>query len=121
MATEDDSRVPSLATQARAEAAAKPPERMSAKALREEAQRMNALALKTLGELMDGVGQDSVKLAAAREVLDRAHGKPKGAGPKARRTTRAPAKRGMTVIVKRFSEVTPEEQAAADETERQEW
>lgn len=99
---------------------AETPAPMSAKALREEAQKLNKLALETLQAIMRGTGQDSVKLAAAREVLDRAHGKPKGAGSKARRT-RAPAKRGMTVIVKRFSEVTPEEQAAADETERQEW
>jgi predicted RecB family endonuclease len=93
---------------------------MSATKLREEAQRMNALALKTLGAIMRGDGQDAVKLAAAREVLDRAHGKPKSGAPKAR-ASKAPASSGMTVIVKRFSDVTPEEEAAADATERGEW
>lgn len=92
--------------------------RMTAKALKEEAQKMSALALDTLAVIMRGDGQDSAKLAAAREVLDRAHGKPK---PAAKPRTRKPSENsagGMTVIVKRFSDVTPEEEAAADATER---
>jgi hypothetical protein len=99
---------------------AEKPASMSATALRKEARGMSALALKTLGVIMKGRGQDSVKLAAAREVLDRAHGKPKSGAAKAK-APKAPAKRGMTVIVKRFTDITPEEQAAADATERSEW
>ncbi len=98
------------------------PEPMTAKGLRQKAQGMSALALTTLGKIMRGRGQDSVKLAAAREVLDRAHGKPRSGAPKARaKTAKASAKGGMTVIVKRFIDITPEEQAAADATERSEW
>ncbi|HEY8003837.1 MAG TPA: hypothetical protein VIE16_06385 [Phenylobacterium sp.] len=100
--------------------AAETPAPMSAKTLRQEAQKLNGLALETLGSIMRGTGQDAVKLAAAREVLDRAHGKPRAAGSKSR-APKPPAKRGMTVIVKRFSDVTAEEQAAADATEREEW
>ena len=59
---------------------------------------------------------------AAREVLDRAHGKPTSRTQKAKaKMPKAPAEGGMTVIVKRFTDITPEEQAAADETERLEW
>jgi hypothetical protein len=98
------------------------PARMTTTLLKQEAQGMSALALTTLGKLMRGKGQDSVKLAAAREVLDRGHGKPKSGAPKAKaKPPKAPAEGGMTVIVKRFTDITPEEQAAADETERLEW
>jgi hypothetical protein len=101
---------------------AEKPAPMSAAALEKEARGMSALALTTLGKIMRGRGQDSVKLAAAREVLDRAHGKPKSGTPKAKaKTPKTPADGGMTVIVKRFTDITPEEQAAADETERLEW
>jgi len=104
---------------ASSESGAEPPARMSAKALREAAQKLNRLALDTLAEIMRGEGQDSARLAAAREVLDRAHGKPKPA-TKAK-AAKPKADRGLTVIVKRFSDVTPEEEAAADATERDEW
>jgi hypothetical protein len=77
---------------------------------------MSQLALETLAAIMQGDGQDSAKLAAAREVLDRAHGKPKPA-PKPRSKPQSKAPEGMTVIVKRFSEVTPQDEAEADETE----
>lgn len=80
--------------------------------LRKKAQKMGALALKTLAAIMQGQGQDSVRLAAAREVLDRGHGRPRlgGAGE-------AGDADGLTVIVKRFSDVTDEEEARADEGE----
>jgi hypothetical protein len=120
MATEDDSKVGSHLAGAPAAQKEGPIEPMSAGQLRQAAQCMNTLALDTLAAIMRGDGQDSVKLGAAREVLDRAHGKPKAASPKAR-ARKTPAKPGMTVIVKRFSDVTPEEQAAADATERGEW
>ena len=48
---------------------------MDAAGLKAAARRMSELALKTLTDIMEGKGQDSVKLAAAREVLDRGHGK----------------------------------------------
>jgi hypothetical protein len=93
---------------------------MSAAKLRQEAQSMNALALETLAAIMRGTGQDAVKLAAAREVLDRAHGKPGPSAAKAK-ASKDSARGRMTVIVKRFSDVTPEEEAAADAMERREW
>lgn len=91
-------------------------EPMGAGELKDEAKRLSGLALETLASIMRGTGQDSAKLAAAREVLDRAHGKPKPAAkPKAK--PQAKAAEAMTVIVKRFSEVTPEDEAEADATE----
>ena len=62
---------------------AEKPAPMTATALQKEARGMSMLALETLAAIMRGDGQDSAKLAAAREVLDRAHGKPKPA-PKPR-------------------------------------
>lgn len=76
--------------------------------VRERAQKLGGLAVKTLGAIMKGQGQDAVRLAAAREVLDRAYGRPKLGDPE------AGAGEGMTVIVKRFSDVTPEEEAEAE-------
>jgi len=90
---------------------------MSEAALRKEAQKLSELALKTLAAIMGGTGQDGVKLAAAREVLDRAHGKPKPAAKAKPKATKDPAAGGMTVIVKRFSEVTPQDEAEAEATE----
>jgi hypothetical protein len=78
--------------------------------LRRKAQALSALALDTLAIIMRSEGQDSVRLAAAREVLDRAHGRPKLGEPEV-------ASGGMTVIVKRFSDVTAQEEAEADATE----
>lgn len=94
--------------------------RMSAAELKDAARTLSESALETLKEIMRGTGQDSVRLAAAREVLDRAHGKVSGRVKRAK--AKSPASPpGMTVIVKRFSDVTPEEEAAADATERGEW
>jgi hypothetical protein len=78
--------------------------------LRKQAQKMSALALETLAEIMRSEGQTAVRLAAAREVLDRAHGRPKLGETH-------DVQGGMTVIVKRFSDVTPEDQAEAEATE----
>jgi hypothetical protein len=89
---------------------------MTAKVLKQEAQRMSGLALETLAEIMRGTGQDSAKLAAAREVLDRAHGKPKPAA-KPKTKPQAKAAEALTVIVKRFTDITPEDEAEADATE----
>lgn len=88
---------------------------MSAKALQASARLMSDLAMRTLAKIMEGDGQDSARLAAAREVLDRAHGKPK---PAVKAQAKAPEKSGdMTVIVKRYSDVTPEDEAEHDATQ----
>ena len=92
-----------------------PDKPMTAKALQASARRMSDLALQTLAKIMEGDGQDSAKLAAAREVLDRGHGKPK---PAAKSKAKAPPKaEAMTVIVKRYSDVTPEDEAEHDATQ----
>jgi hypothetical protein len=94
---------------------AEEPACMSAKALQKEARGMSKLALETLAAIMKGDGQDSAKLAAAREVLDRGHGKPK---PAAKTKAKAPPKAvGMTVIVKRFGDVTAQDEAEHDATQ----
>jgi hypothetical protein len=72
--------------------------------LRRQAQALSALALETLAEIMRGAGQDAVRLAAAREVLDRAHGRPKLGESEA-------APEGLTVVVKRFTDA-PDPEAA---------
>ena len=88
---------------------------MNAKDLKAAAQGMSALALTTLAKIMEGTGQDSARLAAAREVLDRGHGKPKPA-PK-EKAKASPKAEAMTVIVKRYSDVTPEDEAEHDATQ----
>lgn len=91
---------------------------MTEAALRSAARELSELALKTLAGIMNGGGQDAVKLAAAREVLDRAHGKPTPSAAKAKaKPAKAASTGGMTVIVKRFSEVTAEDEAEAEATE----
>lgn len=90
--------------------------------LRQEARKLTSLAMGTLESIMQGTGQDSVRLAAAREVLDRGHGKPRPATrAKAKPPAGAKPLKAVRVIVKRFSDITAEEQAAADATERGEW
>jgi hypothetical protein len=80
--------------------------------LRQRAQGKGGKALDTLAKLMlDEATPATIRLAAAREVLDRGHGRPKlGAGEEVDAG-------GMTVIVKRYSDVTDEERARADEGE----
>lgn len=68
--------------------------------LRKRAQAMSGLALKTLAEIMKTGSQEAVKLAAAREVLDRAHGRPKLGEP-------GGAPQGLTVVVRRFAPPRP--------------
>ncbi|MDO9172553.1 MAG: hypothetical protein Q7W29_12070 [bacterium] len=80
--------------------------RMSEAQLRQKAQRLSGLALETLAAIMGGEGQDSVRLAAAREVLDRGHGRPKlGAGEV--------ESEGLTVLVQRFTDADPNLEAKA--------
>lgn len=80
-------------------------------ASREAAQKLSRAALKTLREIMGGEGTPSVRLAAAREVLDRAYGRPRALAESEAET------QGLTVIVKRYSDVTAEEEARGDEGE----
>ncbi len=78
--------------------------------MRKAAQGLSELAMETLKAIMEGQGQDAVRLGAAREVLDRGHGRPKLGTAEA-------GDEGLTVIVKRFSDVTAEDEAEADATE----
>ena len=80
--------------------------------LRNRAQKKGGQALETLAKLMlDEATPATIRLAAAREVLDRGHGRPKlGAAEEIEAG-------GMTVIVKRYSDVTDEEKARAEEGE----
>lgn len=81
--------------------------------LRDSAQKLSVKALKTLDSLMrDATTPATIRLAAAREVLDRGHGRPKLGGDDA-----SPEAGGMTVIVKRYSDVTEEELARSEEGE----
>jgi hypothetical protein len=64
--------------------------------VRDELRQLGDLAVKTLGDIMNGEGSDAAKLGAAREVLDRAFGK-----------ARAPddgAGEPVTVVIRRFGE-----------------
>jgi hypothetical protein len=79
--------------------------------LRRQAQALSGVALSTLQKIMLGEDQPAaLRMTAAREVLDRALGRPKLGGAE-------PGSEGLTVIVKRFSEVTAQEQAEAEATE----
>ena len=79
--------------------------------LRRQAQALSGVALSTLQKIMLGEEHPAtLRLTAAREVLDRALGRPKLGGSE-------PGSEGLTVIVKKFSEVTAQEQAEAEATE----
>jgi hypothetical protein len=96
----------------------KPPKPMTATQLKDLAKAEATLAVNTLRSLMRGKSQASVKLAAAREVLDRAFGKPKAPKPSRARSAKPVKDSGLTVIIKRPEDITPEEEAAAEATER---
>lgn len=87
---------PNPAARARARRA-KPETRM-----RQQAQRLTSKALKALAEIMQGEHQAAVRLAAAREILDRAHGRPKLGEPEA-------GPEGLTVIVRQFTDPPDDE------------
>lgn len=74
--------------------------------MRRKAQSLSGKALETLAEIMQGDGQAAVRLAAAREILDRGHGRPKLGEPE-------DAPEGFTVIVKQFTD-PPVRKAAND-------
>lgn len=67
--------------------------------MRLRARRLADGALAALGEIMSGDGQDSVRLAAAREVLDRGYGRTRLGGPEGR-TEAAP----YTVVVQQVGD-----------------
>jgi len=72
--------------------------------LKKAARDLTDLALQTLKAIMEGTGQDSVKLGAAREVLDRAHGKPKAAAKPPTKKPKTATDEGMTVVIRRFTD-----------------
>ncbi|WP_394764281.1 hypothetical protein [Phenylobacterium sp.] len=87
---------------------------MTAKELKAAARGMSGLALDTLAQIMGGTGQESAKLAAAREVLDRGHGKPKPlAKPKAR--VKPTSGGDLTVVIKRFTDAPDPEAGEFEE------
>lgn len=57
--------------------------------LKSDAAKFAAEALEVLATLMRESGSDQVKVAAARELLDRAHGKPKAEDGKPEEATLA--------------------------------
>lgn len=65
--------------------------------LRQDAQRMAGVALDALKEIMAGDVQAAVRLAAAREILDRGYGRPKLGDGDA-------TPEEMTVIVRKFTD-----------------
>lgn len=67
--------------------------------IRAAAQQLAPAALETLGEIMRGKGSDTARLAAAREVLDRAHGK-----ARARSEGGGDDDEQVTVVVRRFGD-----------------
>ncbi|WP_309089723.1 hypothetical protein [Phenylobacterium sp.] len=69
--------------------------------VRTEARRLAISALKTLQSVMEGDGQAAVRMAAAREILDRGYGRPK---PRETKSAPAPEPEGMTVIVRKFTD-----------------
>jgi hypothetical protein len=77
--------------------------------LKRKAQAMSFLALEALAKMM--LAEDvpaPVKLAAAREVLDRAHGRPRlGDG--------SAMPEGLTVVVKRFTDAPDPEAGEYEE------
>jgi hypothetical protein len=94
-----------------------PSKAMTINELTKAARTHSELALKTLASIMNGDGQDSVKLGAAREMLDRAHGRTDARARKTKAPKAGPKPAGMTVIVKRFSDVTPQDEAEHDATQ----
>ena len=78
--------------------------------LRDKARAKTDLALQTLSALMRAKAtQASVRLAAAREVLDRGYGKPKAGDAEA-------GAEGLTVVVRRFTDA-PDPEAGEYEEE----
>lgn len=77
----------------------KKPKAVTPAQLRTGARRLAGTALETLQEIMAGEGQTAVRLAAAREILDRGYGRVKLGEPEPQ-----PTPEGMTVIVRKFTD-----------------
>jgi hypothetical protein len=91
---------PSPAPESEIEAADEPKKGLAARTLQSESRKLAEQALSTLAKIMKGEGQDSVRLAAAREVLDRGYGRTKlGAADR-----KAEGGGPYTVVVQRFSD-----------------
>jgi hypothetical protein len=76
--------------------------------LRRKAQAMSYLALEALAKILLGEAPEPVKLAAAREVLDRALGRPKLGGV-------GEAAEALTVVIKRFTDAPDPEAGEYEE------
>jgi hypothetical protein len=72
---------------------------------RDAARALAPLALETLAEIMRGGGTDTARLAAAKEVLDRALGKSRAA------EAEPAASEGLTVVIRKFAEDDEDEPA----------
>jgi hypothetical protein len=73
--------------------------------LQAESRKLAARALETLADIMKSKGQDSVRLAAAREVLDRGYGRTKLGGAEGKAAGGKADEGGpYTVVVQRFSD-----------------
>lgn len=79
---------------------------VSATDLKTAARRLARDALATLQAIMKGQGQDSVRLAAAREVLDRGFGSTAARRPAPSRAAKATAPKAApyTVVVQRLGD-----------------
>jgi hypothetical protein len=71
--------------------------------LQSESRKLAQQALETLAKIMEGDGQDSIRLAAAREVLDRGYGRTRLGGADGKADGGAP----YTVVVQRFTDPPP--------------
>lgn len=74
--------------------------------VRDAARALAPLAFETLADVMRTGGSDTARLAAAKEVLDRAHGKAKAG------ETDPSDGEGLTVVIRRFDEPDDEPSAA---------
>jgi hypothetical protein len=80
--------------------------------LQTESRRLGELALETLASIMKSKEQASVRLAAAREVLDRGFSRPPIAEPQ---PAKAAADDGFRVVVRQFTDERDDEPAAGNE------
>jgi hypothetical protein len=69
--------------------------------LQRESRRLGELALETLASIMNSKEQASVRLAAAREVLDRGFSRPPIGEPQ---PAKPPAEDGFRVVVRQFTD-----------------
>jgi len=75
---------------------------VAAAEVRDAARALAPLAFETLADIMRCGSPDTARLAAAKEVLDRAHGKSKASEADPADTE------GLTVVIRRFDELDDE-------------